>query len=190
LKTYLPPVFAVVLAVSSPARGAEPEPEAEADANRFHADAEIDPTAYVLGGYSLHVGLGWDRARLDLGAFALDVPEFVHGNEDFEASFNGYGLKVQYFFFAEQRGLFAGIDGAVIRALVRRRGTELASLDTQVSAGVNAGYRIELGAGFYVTPWLGVGAVFGADDVTLAGETFEQSPWLVFPAIHLGYRFR
>jgi hypothetical protein len=59
-----------------------------------------------------------------------------------------------------------------------------------VNAGVNFGYRIELGAGFYVTPWLGVGVLLGADEVTLAGETYEPSSWLVFPAIHLGYRFR
>jgi len=190
LKKYVAPVLAVVIAVASPARGAEPEPRREADASRFHADAEIDPTAYVLAGYSLHVGLGWDRARLDLGAFALDVPAFVHGNDDFDASFNGYGVKVQYFLFDEQRGAFVGVDGAVIRSLVRRSGTDLASLDTQGSAGVNAGYRFDLGAGFYITPWIGFGAVFGADDVTLAGETFEQSSWLVFPAIHLGYRFR
>jgi hypothetical protein len=169
---------------------AAPESPENSDAETFHADAEIDPTAYVLSGYSLHVGLGWERARLDLGAFALDVPEFVHGNEDFDVSFNGYGIKLQYFLFAEQRGAFVGVDGAVTRSLVRRKGTDLASLDTQVSAGVNAGYRFELGAGFYVTPWIGVGTLFGAGDVTLGGETFEQSPWLVFPAIHVGYRFR
>src|SRR5262245_36496062 len=49
---------------------------------RFHADVEIDPTAYVLGGYSLHVGLGWRRVRVDLGAFAMTLPgAFVPGDD-------------------------------------------------------------------------------------------------------------
>lgn len=40
----------------------------------------------------------------------------------------------------------------------------------------------------YVTPWLGVGYVFGLDDVVLAGESFTMSPLAVFPAVHVGYR--
>jgi len=42
--------------------------------SRRHADFEVDPTALVLAGHSLHVGSGWKRVRLDLGAFATLVP--------------------------------------------------------------------------------------------------------------------
>jgi hypothetical protein len=182
-------VIALFVVIASPLRAAAPR-AGEETKSTFHADAEIDPIAYVLSGYSLHVGFGWDRARVDLGAFALDVPEFIHGDDAFDVSFHGYGVKFQYFLFAEQRGLFVGVDSALVRNLVRRRGTDLAALDVQVTAGVNAGYRFELGAGFYFTPWLGLGYAFESDDVTLDGETFEQQPALVFPAIHLGYRFR
>ena len=52
------------------------------------------------------------------------------------------------------------------------------------------GYRFDIGAGVYVTPWLGLSYALAAEDVTLGGETFESQRWIVFPAIHLGYRFR
>jgi hypothetical protein len=155
----------------------------------FHADAEFDPTAYVLSGYSLHVGLGYGHVRFDLGAFALDLPSFVHGNDGFTSSFDGYGAKLQLFPFAEQRGPLVGIDGGTSRMLVTRENSAEASRQRQFSAGVHFGWRIALPAGFYATPWLGVSYAFGAHDVTLSGATYRSSSVVVFPAIHLGYRF-
>jgi hypothetical protein len=170
---------------------AEPNPAADPRAQSgLHADAEVDPTAYALDGYSLHVGIGYRRVRVDVGAYAMAIPSFVHGNDDFDVAFDGYGAKVQYFPFDEQLGAFIGIDGGVTRVQVQRRGTDLARRDTQVGVGVDAGYRFDLGAGFHATPWLGVGYSFGTDDATLAGKTFESSKVTVFPAVHVGYRFR
>ncbi|HYP99885.1 MAG TPA: hypothetical protein VER96_14515 [Polyangiaceae bacterium] len=157
---------------------------------RFHADLELDPTAYVLDGFSLHVGLGWDALRIDLGVFGLAVPEFVHRQRDFDVAFDGYGVKAQYFPFAKQRGLFVGVDAAYSRALIRLRGSELAARDNQLALGMNAGVRCYVAGDFYITPWLGVGHSFGADDVSLGGKTFAANPLLIFPAVHLGYRLR
>lgn len=180
------------LLLSAPAALAEPAPgpPIQPVSEAFHADAEVDPTAYVFNGYSVHVGLGYRRLRLDLGAFAMDVPGFVHGNDGFKASMNGYGLKLQYFLFAEQRGAFVGVDGGLARALVRREGTDLASVQTQLSLGVNAGYRFQLPANLYVTPWIGVSRGFNVRDITLGDATYESNPITLFPAVHLGYRFR
>jgi hypothetical protein len=156
----------------------------------FHADAEVDPTAYALSGYSLHVGIGIDRARLDLGNFALAVPEFVHGNTAFDIAFDGYGAKLQLFPFAEQRGLVVGIDAAYTHVLVARRDTTMAVRDGQLQAGVNIGYRLPLVDRLYATAWLGVGHAFGARTVTLDGASYEPARLVVFPAIHVGYAFR
>ncbi|HET7539089.1 MAG TPA: hypothetical protein VFK05_04435, partial [Polyangiaceae bacterium] len=60
----------------------------------------------------------------------------------------------------------------------------------QFVLGINAGFRWDLPANFYVTPWLGVGYAFGADDVTLGTRTFDANSLVVFPAVHLGYRLR
>ena len=156
----------------------------------FHADAEIDPTAYLLKGFSLHVGLGWERWRLDLGNFALAVPRFVHGNSDYDVSFDGYGAKLQYFLFAEQRGGFVGVDGGINKLFLQRRGTDLAARRTQYGMGVNAGWRFLITTDLYATVWAGVSYVFNARDVTLADRTHDGQPWSPFAALHIGYRFR
>jgi hypothetical protein len=184
--------FTLLLAVSSLSLAAAARPATAAPATdaSFHADAEIDPTAYALSGNSLHVGIGWRRVRVDLGNFAIRLPQFVHGDDGFDVSFAGFGAKLQLFPFAEQRGLFVGVDVGLGRVLVQRQGTDLAAQHHQFGAGVNVGYRIALPASFYVTPWIGIGYEFGADDVTLGGSTYEASALNIFPAIHLGYRFR
>jgi len=156
----------------------------------FHADFEIDPTAYVLQGHSLHVGLGWKRLRADLGAYGLSLPAAVTGNDDFEVAFHGYGLKLQYFPFAEQEGGFVGVDAGVNRPLVQRKGTELASTRTEYSAGVNFGWRFVFAQHFYATAWLGLGYALNGKPVTLGDSTYQGNRFIVFPAVHLGYRFR
>src|SRR5688500_19215795 len=115
-KMLLPIAFSIAL--TSVARADAP-PVVRAEPSHFHADMEVDPTAYVLDGYSLHVGLGWKRLRVDLGAFALAVPAAIHGNDGFSAAFDGFGAKLQYFPLRPQRGLFVGGDAGAIRTLVR-----------------------------------------------------------------------
>lgn len=153
-------------------------------------DAEIDPTAYVLDGHSVHVGVGAGHLRVDLGAFAMTLPAAIHGQDGFTAAFDGFGAKAQYFLRDDRAGLFAGVDAGLVRLDVARDGTDLAARDRQLQAGVHLGYRFSLPADLYVTPWLGVGYAFGVDDVTLGGATFESTRVTVFPAVHLGYRFR
>lgn len=159
--------------------------DARAEAPRF--DVEVDPTAYALGGYSLHVGVDWKRLRLDLGAFAMDVPEAIHGNEGFDASFDGYGAKLELFPFAES-GAFVGVGAGINRSLVQLQGSDLASRDSRLSVGVHVGWRLDVVAGFYVKPWLGLDYTFDGSDVQLGDRNFENQHLQLFPAIHLGYR--
>lgn len=155
----------------------------------FHADAEIDPTAYAFRGYSVHVGVGYRHLRMDLGGFAMDIPRLVHGNDGFHSAAHGFGIKLQYFPFAEQAGAFVGIDTVVGRLLVESDISNLAVQRSQVSLGVNVGYRIVLPKGLYLTPWVGVSYEFRARDVAIDGQTYATHPIGVFPAVHLGYRF-
>lgn len=174
-----------------PAAAAGAKPEAPADtASPWHFDLEVDPIAYALAGYSLHAGIGYEHLRLDLGAYAMALPELVHGNADFDVSFHGAGAKLQVFPFEPQSGFFVGVDAGVARMLAEQRASGLGAVDTQVSLGVNAGYRIEIAHGFYATPWLGIGYAFGAQDVDVMGSRLSAMPVTVFPAVHLGYRVR
>ena len=151
---------------------------------------EIDPTAFLFRGYSLHVGLGWERVRLDLGAFAMAMPKAIETNDAFDASFDGYGLKLQYFPFGAQRGGFAGVNATRAWQLTQLGGTELATRHAQLQLGVNAGWRFALGERLYVVAWLSVSRVFGGRDVVLAEQTYEARRVSLFPAIHIGYRFQ
>jgi hypothetical protein len=176
----------LVLSISAAAVLAAPATRAQE--TKLHADAEIDPLAYALNGYSLHVGIGYRAFRLDIGAFAMDVPHFIHGNTQFEYAAHGFGLKLQYFFSGKQSGIFAGIDTTTGHGLVQRRQSDLARRDRQFSVGANVGYRIPIVGGLYVTPWIGLGYEFLADDITLGERKFESSPIVPFAAIHIGYR--
>jgi hypothetical protein len=175
-------------ALANEAQEQQPECARDPSSSGLRADVEIDPTAYAFSGYSLHAGFGAGRFRVDLGAFAMDLPQFVVNNPAFDVSFHGYGVKLQYFLFDDQRGGFVGVDAAAARALVAARDSALARRDTQLTAGVNFGWRFGLPANFYATTWLGVGYAFGAEVVELAGQRFEPQRVVVFPGGHLGYQ--
>ena len=163
---------------------------AETSAPDVHLDIEVDPTAYVLSGYSVHVGAGWKHIRLDLGVYAMDLPELLHGNPGWDASFDGAGAKLQWFPFASQRGGYVDISAGVARQRVTLRETGASRRDTSFGAGIDFGYRFVLPYNFYVTPWAGLSYDFNAGDVMLDGHTYEKTKWIPFAAVHLGFRFR
>lgn len=176
--------------VLAPSLAPSPSPTQPA-VSFFHADFEVDPTAYVLDGFSLHVGLWWKRLRFDLGNYAIALPKALTGNDDFKVSFDGYGIKVQYFVFSErQEGGFVGVGADVIRSNVHRRGTSLTARHVNFGAGVNFGWRFVFGHDFFATAWLGLGYMPGREQVTLGASTYSGTKFSVFPAVHLGYRFR
>lgn len=163
---------------------------ATAAADPVRADVEVDPTAYVLSGNSIHAGIGYRHLRVDLGNFGMAVPQWAHGDENFDVSFTGYGAKLHYFLRGDQTGLYGGVGASLARMHVKLQGTDMAADDLQVATGVEVGYRIALPHGFHVTPWLGVGAAWSNDAIMLGGKTFEPPRLQIFPAIHIGYRFR
>lgn len=164
--------------------------EAGSSGSPLHADFEIDPIAYALSGHSLHVGLGYGPWRLDLGNFAADVPRFLESDDAFATSASGFGVKLQYFPFADQKGVFVGVQGDFARTWVHKRGSELAASRFGVSTGLCAGVRIPLPAGLYVSPWLYVSYAFGSDDIVLGEARYDMGgAWGVLPFIHLGYHF-
>ena len=175
-------VSTVMLGLCASARADEP--------SNMHGDVEIDPTAYAFDGYSLHSGIGYKHLRVDLGVYAMRPPGFFLGNDDFDIAFDGYGTKIQLVLFAQQRGAFIGVDGGVTRVSAHLEGTDLQKRETQIGVGVDAGYRILLPADFYVTPWIGIGYALNSTDIDVADKTFKNNPVTIFPAVHLGYRFR
>ncbi|MCX5746583.1 MAG: hypothetical protein NT062_29245 [Proteobacteria bacterium] len=158
-------------------------------ADGVHGDIELDPTAYALAGNSIHVGISASHLRIDLGNFAMALPQFIHGDDGFDVSFSGFGAKLQYFPRLDQHGMFFGVDADVVKVRAELQGSDRVARDVQVGVGVHLGYRIALPKGFYVTPWIGVGYQASADDLTVGAATYAPSAITVFPAIHVGYRF-
>lgn len=173
----------------APSASAEPATQVAAQAAPVRVDVELDPLAYALGGYSVHVGVGTDHFRFDLGAFGMDMPDFVHGQDDFSVAFGGFGVKAHAFLEADGTGGFIGLSAGLVHTLVRRDGTELARRDTHLSAGLELGWLFRVAGGFYVKPWVGVGWDFGAEDVTLGDATYEAQALQIFPTVHLGWAF-
>jgi len=187
---FVPALLATFFATPSAKADSSSALDDRLHGSALHADMEVDPTAYALKGFSLHVGVSRRNLRLDLGNFAMALPRFAHGDDGFDVSFDGYGAKLQWFLFDEQAGLFAGVDAGLVRVQARRQNTDLSVRQNQFGLGVHAGYRFTLPAGFYLTPWLGVGYQFNTSDITLADATYKTNPISLFPAVHLGFRFR
>lgn len=152
-------------------------------------DVEIDPIAYLASGYSLHVGFERSRYRLDLGAFAAELPEPIHGNEGFDVRYGGFGAKLDIFLDRDRSGAFAGIEAGRIDVDVVDRATQMLEATSRFQAGLRAGWRIALPSDFYVTPWIGVGYAVGAGDRMVANRMFRDSPIVVFPTVHFGRLF-
>jgi hypothetical protein len=183
-----PTMLVAILSLLCAPVAAAPAADLETHPTAVHVDVEIDPTAFVFAGHSLHVGLGRGRFRIDLGAFAMRIPHAVDGNEGFTRSFSGFGAKLQYFLFDEARGGFVGVDAGVASSLIERDGTQMASNTTQFIVGANVGWRWRITD--RLSTWISLDRNVNARDIVLDSATYKASRWTVFPAIHLGYRFQ
>lgn len=150
-------------------------------------EVEADPIAYAANGFSLHVARVLGSARLSVGTFGADVPEWMHGNDDWSFSVRGAGVKMDYL-GSRADGWFVGVDGGYMR-MTYGSGGESVKRD-QVAAGMRGGYRLDIGrSGLYLAPWVGVSYGFGGGDVEIGDQRFDHSPITIFPTVHVGWRF-
>jgi hypothetical protein len=119
----------------------------------------------------------------------------VHGADGLDVTFHGYGLKAQYFPFAEgfpyagRSGFFLGLDGGVVKRLVRDPDAGESSYRNLYGGGAEAGWRFQSRRGFYITPWLGVAGAANGEPVTVGGRDFGKRDYAIFPAVHIGMLF-
>jgi hypothetical protein len=154
-------------------------------------EVEADPVAYGLKGFSGHLGrqIADGAGRLQIGVYGVDVPEAWHGNDGVTQRARGVTAKADYFLRGQPSGLFVGMDGTFSRTRHRHdaKGSEV--MRNGGGIGPRVGYRFNLGDHLYITPWVSVSYLFNASDMVLAGERFEQRRYLVFPTVHVGWRF-
>lgn len=154
-------------------------------------EAEADPIAYGLKGFSGHLGrqVADGAGRLQIGTFGADVPEAWHGNDGLNLRTRGVTFKADYFPQGRVSGLFVGVDTTYSRTRFQREATGSRMTRNGGGIGPRIGYRFHVGDHLYISPWVSVSYQFNAGDVTLDGERFEQKRYAIFPTVHVGWRF-
>jgi hypothetical protein len=154
-------------------------------------EAEADPTAYALKGFSVHAGhpIGDGRSRLQFGAFGAETPVWIHGNHGFTEYSRGVTVKVDYFPVRPLGGLFVGVDSNYSRVRYELDKTHERTYRNIAGLGPRVGYRFNIGKSLYVSPWVSVDYQCNAGNVRISGQIFHQARYSVFPAVHLGWKF-
>ncbi len=161
---------------------------------KAHFDVELDPIAYALNGFSVHLGYQKNGIRYDAGIFGLDEPSSFSVNKDFKVKLKGFGFKAIYL-GNKPGGWFAGIgtDYGFVNAAHKVSGEQRKG--NTLGIGINGGYRIlvgkaaKTGSGFYISPWLGIDKVFLVNKPAFTTAAYKEQNIRFFPTVHLGWRF-
>jgi hypothetical protein len=154
-----------------------------------HVEADGDPAAFFVDGFSLHVAVVGPWQRLDFGCYSIDEPHFLHGQDGWSTEMRGYGLNWDYFFFADG-GLFAGLGVNLVVRTYLLDDAGLSAERHQLIVGPHLGWRFWLGDHLYLAPWLAVEYAYRGDEVRLANQRFDDRPYVIFPTVYMGWRFR
>lgn len=159
-----------------------------------HFEIEIDPTAYLLNGYSVHLGYQVNHLRFDAGVFGLSQPSFFLNNDKFKDRSSGFGIKADYI-FNKQKGLLVGIQSDYNNGRLTLKPNGSSVVSSGITAGIRTGYRIMLGKrrnwykGIYLMPWAALIYSPSAKDIMIKEQILRQSKFTLFPTLHIGYRF-
>lgn len=157
-------------------------------------EVEADPIAYIFKGYSFHLGYQTGHWRFNAGTFAITQPDFFTSDDRYTVRNGGFGIKADYL-FRESKGLFVGLQSDYGKDKVKFDQTGESQQHSGINLGVRTGYRFMFGKkekdyrGLYLVPW--VALIYTPDSPTLqfSHGQYDFGSWLIFPTVHLGYRF-
>jgi hypothetical protein len=152
---------------------------------------EADPFPYTVDGYSLHLGhrTAAGKHRAQVGAFAADVPGWLHSNDAVDVRVRAMTVKIDHFFSNETEGFFVGLDSVFGHLEYTVEATGEDETRNQIWVGPRAGYRYHFTDHWYVTPWVSLYYRTNASDFQVGAEQFEEDRVIVLPTVHIGYRF-
>jgi hypothetical protein len=162
---------------------------------------ETDPSTFALGGFAAHVRAQPEASHLAFGAgaYALDFPGLL---VDLDGANRGQGWDVRlrlgvglfgdYYLEPAPRAWFVGVQLAVHDYRYRNDGAP--GLEARAVNGVvmpRVGYLWRpFAAGFYVMPWLGVGATAQLSGSRRVGaKEYDLFPVIPFATLHVGWQF-
>jgi len=167
---------------------------ASARADGVDLRVDVEPAAYALRGYSLHLASTMPFApRLNLGGtlYGFDVPGMLiemgdNRATDWDVRLRvGYGVFWDYYFDAPRDGWLVG--GQVGFQQYRATGLGTDAIFTDIMLLVRAGYEWHpRGGGGYLMPWVGA-AMTGT--VSGSAGAYDVFPVLPYAACDLGWRF-
>lgn len=167
----------------------------ESPAKSYRFEAEIDPIAYALHGYSVHGIFVKNKIRTDVGFFGIRQPEGYSSNKDFRIQSGGVGMKMQYLVNKSQTW-FVGIGTGYYENIIEHLETNQRQIHKIYSIGINAGYRWFLFKkkenfikNLYLSPWASFDYNKPMNHVKFEGLNYKQSSFSIFPTIHIGYKF-
>jgi hypothetical protein len=185
-------LLGVVLATAVGARSASARPTLM---------VETDPSTFVLGGFAAHVRAQPEASHLALGvgAYALDFPDLLvdldgaNRDQGWDVRLRlGVGLFADYYLAPAPRAWFFGVQLAAHDYRYRNDhapGQEAHAVDAVVMPRVGYLWR-PFAAGFYVMPWLGVGATAQLSGSRRVGaQTYDLFPVIPFATLHVGWQF-
>lgn len=159
----------------------------------YTRELEVDPIAYAMKGYSVHLVQNLRRFRIDAGVFGIEQPAAITGNKGFSTMTRGFGVKLNYL-LQGVRGFYTGVDAGYAANSVREIATGAADKGHNLSFGAHAGYRWFLFAqhknmlsGLYITPWAGMSYNYVYDAVSL--RSYKEGNIGYFATVHIGFRF-
>jgi hypothetical protein len=146
---------------------------------------EVDPIAYFLKGYSVHLIVDHQKWRYDLGVFGLELPDAAYKvkptTNGSKLRFDGLGFKVDYFLNSL---IFIGAQSGAVY-LPSPKG-EAWNLETSLRVGLKWKPWTE---SFYIQPWLSYGPSFGEKAFGKDDQRVELKSGLPFATVHLGWEF-
>jgi hypothetical protein len=164
----------------------------KSNAQKF--DIEVDPIAYALSGFSVHVEYPIaENQRIDFGVYGLEVPEFFHNQKNWNQNIWGFGFKWDYFLSGKMEGFFVGIGADYSESKCSLSQSDKVVFKSFYATGVNTGYKFNLFSdnkgGLYIKPWIGFDYTFGDKESKINNSVFEHQSLRIFPTVHLGWSF-
>jgi hypothetical protein len=177
-------LIAVVSFIYSPESHAQ-----EKEAARL--EVEADPLAYILNGYSVHLGVTYGNFRSSIGTFGIKQPSFQLDNDAFSVYFSGFDLKTDYL-FGKTKGFHVGLQLTYGKDEIGLKGSSDHEDLWGLNIGARGGYRFMFGKaenkyrGFYLNPWATLIYSANAKTISKGTEAYKQSSVSIFPAVHVG----
>lgn len=155
-------------------------------------EIEIDPIAYLLNGYSVHIGRQYGSWKYDINTAAESLNQVQTNvflsNDNFTAKFFSYGAKIDYI-GPSQTGFHVGIQWDYLQWSYSSTINGITANNYTQDAGIRFGYRLGSGS-VYVDPWVGFLYNYqGTGSINVGGLNFNQQSFQIFPTLHLGVRF-